>query len=1222
MKTGTTAVRRNTIAFAGICFVTTLAWAQAVKPLKEPTDPASRDIVELSPFMVDATKDKGYFAENTLAGSRLNSNLADLGASISVVTKQQLEDTASLDINDVFKYEANTEGSNTYTPLIMDRGTAKDTNAGYTLGNDGGTTTNAQSNRVRGLASADAAINNYPTNSRIPFDSYNTQSVEITRGPNSLLFGLGSPSGIVNQTTAQAALNRNTNEVTLRTDQHGSFRTSLAISRSLVPNKLAVYAAFLYNNQQFQRKPSSDLTRRQYGSLTFKPFRKTVIRASAEGYLNNANRPNSLTPRDFVTPWLASGRPVYDPITRSITVLNTGRVVGPYAFSTASPGYQATINGVAVPANASALTNFNNAYSPNVVTSPLYVPGIGWDGSATRPVQRISGNNEVDYFARQPQIAGVNYRTVWTNPEQALVNVTALGWVAQDPRYAINDRQWTSSTSLPLPTASINGVTYTYGTYNLPGITNASIYDWNKYNTNQANFGKLRAGNYNIELEQEILPNLFFSAGWFRQDIDSIANYTISQLTGATLQIDTNVKKINGQPNTYFGLPFLTDSAPDTFYLPETDDNYRAMLAYDLDLTKQRGWLRHLGRHRLLGMWSKQAVSLAVERWRNVFIDGDANGKLRYLPNNLLNNGFALWSSTTLQRSYYMASPGSPQATVTQSVGAYNNKGWDNPYNTSIEVYNYTTGQFEKVSMTENAVFADNGSYKSYREVKSKNFAAQSYLFNNRLVTTLGIRRDEYRSRRTTTGQLTNDDLSVKEAALTATQIFDPRTGRVASYDRIMNRWNRWDKLSGDTKTYGGALHPLQGWSFIERPASQGSILADFLRGMTLYFNKSDNFNPPATFQTDYFNKPLPKPTGRGRDLGVGFAMFNNKLVARLNWFTTESFNERSAAAGTLLTRAAYGDTTLMRPWAEAVVRLRHGANPSVTTWNTEATNPVSSTAMQQEVWALMQLPVNYYANLGSVTGTQQTEANGAELQLTYNPTSNWTIKVTGSRQATIAKEVAPEFFAWQAVRMPVWTSAKAPEIADFTDGNGTQYSLSNFWTSYGYTSAARLSNTDGNTNAERYYANTVTSQVATAKSLEGVPSPNQRKYRASFLTNYTITQGRFKGVSFGGSERWESKAAVGYFGAALDPLRPTVINTIDIKRPVYLENGNYYTDLWISYRRKIFRDKVGLRLQLNCNNVTEDGHLQPIAVNYDGQPYAFRIIDSRQWLLTATFTF
>jgi outer membrane receptor protein involved in Fe transport len=297
---------QSTAETAEIAARTAAAKAAAAK-----TPDLSKDgAVVLTPFQVNSTKDSGYFAENTLAGSRLNTNLADLAASITVVTKQQMDDTAALDINDVFKYEASTEGPSSYTPSITDRGTAKDSIAGYSFGNNGDSSTNAQANRVRGMAAPDAAINNFPTNNRIPFDSYNTQSVEITRGPNSLLFGLGTPAGIVNQTSAQAALNRNTNQVVMRTDQYGSFRTSLTMNRSLLKDKLAVYGAFLYNNQQFQRKPSRDLTRRQYGALTYKPFSKTVIRGFAENYQNNANRPNSLTPRDFVTPWFAAGRPV------------------------------------------------------------------------------------------------------------------------------------------------------------------------------------------------------------------------------------------------------------------------------------------------------------------------------------------------------------------------------------------------------------------------------------------------------------------------------------------------------------------------------------------------------------------------------------------------------------------------------------------------------------------------------------------------------------------------------------------------------------------------------------------------------------------------------------------------------------------------------------------------------------------------------------------------
>ena len=182
----------------------------------------------------------------------------------------------------MLKFEASTEGSNTYTPSVTDRGTAKDTLAGYTFGNDGTTTTNAQSNRIRGLNAPDAAINNFSTNNRIPFDAYNTQSIEISRGPNSLLFGLGTPSGVVNQNAAQAVLNRNNGTATVRTDNNGSIRTSLSVNRELIHDKLALYGAFLYDNRQFERKPSRDLYRRWYGALTYRPFQKTVIRGFAE----------------------------------------------------------------------------------------------------------------------------------------------------------------------------------------------------------------------------------------------------------------------------------------------------------------------------------------------------------------------------------------------------------------------------------------------------------------------------------------------------------------------------------------------------------------------------------------------------------------------------------------------------------------------------------------------------------------------------------------------------------------------------------------------------------------------------------------------------------------------------------------------------------------------------------------------------------------------------
>ncbi len=1180
---------------------------------------ASGDAVLLTPFQVTTTKDSGYFAENTLAGSRLNTNLADLAASITVVTKQQMEDTAALDINDVFKYEASTEGSSTYTPSIVDRGTAKDSVAGYSFGNNGDSTTNAQSNRIRGLAAPDAAINNFPTNNRIPFDSYNTQSVEITRGPNSLLFGLGTPAGIVNQTSAQALLNKDTNQVVLRTDQYGSFRTSLAFNRVLIKDKLAAYGALLYNDQQFQRQPSRDLTRRQYGAITWKPFEKTVIRGFAENFLNNANRPNSLTPRDFVTPWLAAGRPAYDPTTRMITVLDTGRTYGPYVSNVNSPGYVASVNTIL------------GAGAPSTLNNPLFVPGIQFEDTS-RPLRLIDGGRSVAFFQRNPVVAGVNYPAAQTNPATPTVGLATL-WPAGDPRYLMADRQWSSSLNLPIPTASINGRTYTYGSYQFPGVTNKSIYDWTEYNHLQTNFASLRASNYNLEIEQQILPNLFFSAGWLRQDLDGVENYTMNQLTGATIQIDTNQKRIDGTPNPYFGIPFVSEGVGgglDTFYSPQTDDNYRAMLAYDLDLTKQANVLKYLGRHRLLGLWTRQDVSKAIERWRNNFVDGDADARLRYVSNLQL-PGIQQALSTALMRKYYLGSPGGPQARATQSAGFYGNQGWNQPITSQIQVYNYGTGQFQNDSVTEQTLFSSAGSFRTRREVKSWTLAAQSYLWDDRLVTTLGLRHDDYRARITTPGALTDVNGRVTSPALTNAELFKTNSTGLIDRDRVMSRWARWDALEGDTKTVGAAFRPLKGHGWVSRLAGgSDTLVGEFLNGLTFYYNKSDNFNPPATYQTDYFFKPLAKPTGKGQDGGIGFNVMKNKLVVRLNWYENESQNERTGAANTLLTRLAYSDTTTGIPWASAVQRIRNGiaagrslqqiiATPN---WNTDAVNNVSDQANQQKIYDLIQLPLNYYSGLSS-GATQDSKAKGVELQVTFNPTANWTMKLTGSKQQSTYTNIAPQYDAWLAERMPKWTTSAAPEIPDFVDPNTSRrWSLSKFWTGYGYTGVAQAENTDGNTSAQAYFNNVVQSQVALAKALEGARSPLERQYHGSFLTNYTIREGRLKGWSFGGAERWESRAAIGFFGKVGDPVNsPTVINLNDVTRPVW-DKGNFYTDLWVAYSRRIFKDRIGWKIQLNINNALEDGRLMPTQVNFDGTPWAFRIIDSRQFILTSTFNF
>ncbi|HEX2862701.1 MAG TPA: TonB-dependent receptor plug domain-containing protein, partial [Lacunisphaera sp.] len=126
----------------------------------------------LSPFVVTADEDLGYAARSTLAGTRIRTDLRDVGSSISVVTKQFLEDTNSTSIESLLVYTANTEVSG-------EGGNFLGKGDGAILTSPPGTST-----RVRGLTSADNTRDFYLSD--IPFDSYNTGRVDIQRGPNAI----------------------------------------------------------------------------------------------------------------------------------------------------------------------------------------------------------------------------------------------------------------------------------------------------------------------------------------------------------------------------------------------------------------------------------------------------------------------------------------------------------------------------------------------------------------------------------------------------------------------------------------------------------------------------------------------------------------------------------------------------------------------------------------------------------------------------------------------------------------------------------------------------------------------------------------------------------------------------------------------------------------------------------------------------------------------------
>ena len=525
--------------------VTTLPPPVTVAAAPETT---SEPTVKLSPFTVNSDGNRGYYASNTLSGTRINSKVEDLGASITVITKQQLDDTAAVDINDIFKYEAGTEGIFNYTAT----NTASPTT-------DSVQGSPATATRVRGISAPNAVTDNFPSVSRIPIDTYNLESVEISRGPSSTLFGLGSPSGAVNIIKGRANLTRDSNQVVFRTDSYGGYRSSLNLNRVLWRDKLALRVAGLYSQAALPQKPSYDLTKRLFGAVTFQPFKNTTFRGNIEYFREQRQSPNALTPRDGVTEWLQNGKPTWNPLTSTATV--NGKTTAPIPI-----GSGATAENLVLPAGLFA-------------NSTTY----------TRPSMFIDGG------------------------AVQLWEINRLGTTANPNAATTSDVRLSSSGSAYLRGTINNGTLY-----QVPGINNKALYDWTKENAVSTNWNKDRAFIYTGEFEQKILDNLYARAAWHLEDFDTF-NRNIAN--PPVLQIDVNQSLVDGRPNPFFLRPYIQAIEPTIFRSPEFNDTVQAQLVYQLDLTRKEGWRAFLGKHTFQGYYESRHVTTGTFRYREAVLD-------------------------------------------------------------------------------------------------------------------------------------------------------------------------------------------------------------------------------------------------------------------------------------------------------------------------------------------------------------------------------------------------------------------------------------------------------------------------------------------------------------------------------------------------------------------------------------------------------------------------
>ena len=1091
----------------------------------------TEEVVSLSPFEV-VSDTKGYYGANTMSGTRFNSKLEDLASSVTVMTKEQMQDFGMLDINDIFLYTASTEGTGTFTDLTVDRNGSVSDNVQLDPAN---------ANRVRGIAAANISLGNIETMGRVPIDPIAVDAIELSRGPNANVFGLGNPSGTVNQVAAAANLTRDRTSAQFRADSYDGYRTSLDLNRVVKKGVLAVRASAVYQHDGFVRKPSGVDTERYNGMVKYQPFKNTTISGSYSYFHQYGTRPNFSNPRDSLSYWVQSGKPTWDPIAQVVHV--NGTTIGAGGVGTTTPIV-----------NATGLPDYFNMTFTGQNHSYLFIDqgGIGlfaapttFGSLATGP---ISGAQGVRFVSASPA-AGTN-----------------LGKFLNQPLFTTT-----------------------------PSIKDKSIYDWTAINLASVNRDWDRAITSNVQLDQVFLSTqrhtlvgqvsaMREDSLRYRRDYVGIAN---DNGQSGQLLIDVNEKLLDGTANPYFLRPYIGQDQPRTTYQPAKWDTYRAQLGYKLDLTHEGGLLKWLGSHQLSAYDEYKYRINRRYSYREAILDAQP------------------WIAAGLSRGNQSAITGGPAAAlaITRSYLRYyvgDNQGANIDYapgDFKAGSYPFVYGNYTLaggVPVAGSGTFVRNpaqvglaavtdstgAGINSKTILKTLGGVIQSHFLDDHLVTTFGIREDKQYQKAGSAPQLLNAD------------------GTTFNFDSI-DHWTLGDYKfnSGKTKQQGYVVRPFRGASFIgqiDQQGAPGHFLASALNGLSLTYNRSDSFKPQDP-KINLFFKPLPNPSGTGKDYGFGLNLFDGRVVVRFNHYENQQLNKSGGDAGTIAQRVTRTDVT-----STGVFLLAARATDWVT-----AVNPAFTAAqVQAEVAKQIGLSVEVQNaliagfNAGTISSTQDVTAKGNELEINFNPTKNWTIAASGTDTRSFNSNVSTDIQQWIDQRMPIWTTIKDQRTGAL------------WWTtSY-----------SGGVTAAANYATFVDTPFNVVRQQEGKSNPQIRRYAAKASTNYRlagISDNRWlKSTSIGGALRWESPGAIGYYGAQK---LPAVITSLDANNPIY-DKAHLYADLNLSYSTRLFANKIGTRFQLNVRNVQESGRLQPVAAYPDGTPNAYRIVDPRQFIFTVTF--
>jgi len=1228
-----------------------------------PAAPAKTEdeTIVLSPFVVEASEDQGYAAKDTLAGTRVRTELKDVASAISVVTAQFLKDTGAKNSADLLVYTPSTEVAGLRGNFSGVAGT------GIYQENTISSTT-----RVRGLDSADNTRDYFLTD--IPWDGFNVGRVDLQRGPNSILFGIGSPAGIINTSVNDASF-KNAYNFETRVDQYGSFRNQVNLNQELIKGVLAIRVAAVKDDQLYEQKPAFNNTTRYYGALRLDPKlfgedNRTSIRVKVEDGKVKSNNPRSIPPGDTITPWFKSGPDAYGNYGLNKLIINQ------YTTTQATPwgslaGFTSTLPGGKGGdlATALVLANQTRSFWPDIIN---YYEGTP-QALNNVPNPALPTGTSLKTIAAQPNTGlAVGQSIQGVNPNflpLAIPQMSTYAGQVQNPDTGTNR---STAPGKPIP----GGVYYANVVLQDPSIFNfykklldgPNKHEWQKWNA------------FNVAFDQSFFNDRFnFEFAYDHQDFTSGALQWMAGENYA-INIDINATYADGTPNPNVGRPYAGNgaSAPGLNYQNTISrDTFRLTPTFELrteDFLGNSKWSKILGKHNFTGIYEKATVKQDYVNWAEFATTAAYSTNNSVQPNaaNALNSGRSFeWISylgpnlssrssaagLNLEKINYVIEP-----PINQSVTSFNSH-WNKSSNPSDPTYvdptapytyvNYVTGATQTGTQRDNPANYVGWSTEQVTWMRASNPAEypslvesanrsrfrnistgatwQGYLLGGDLVPTVGWRKDVITSYQTN--------------AFT-----DPNSG-FTSLNYPDDLSSRTD-VRGESKSWGGVYHLPKS---LTGKLPWGSTVS-------IFYNRSSNFKADAT-RLSMAGLPIPNAHGNTKEYGFTITTLNDKLSLKVDWFKTKVANATLAdtqgnSIGGLGSNGYFiADGSIWGyAWATSLQEGLRGNVPGSNIWDYRASvsgrySNSSITTDEQEIaydltivdaWLHAPFPATFFSSYhltpaidptlaaktgnlkdayvggvdvtngappggGSSFGNHQTTVDnlsqGTEVELTYTPVKNWNITLNYSRVHATHENIDPVSQAFIGA-MTKFMNGPGGQVREWFNGGGTL--------------------------GAQWNASIVAPYTVELNQL-GHAAPEVSPWRFNAISTYTFDHGAVKGAFVGAALRMEAGRIIGYH---YDPNYKNVNSDdpnyaavaavtrggLNVDQP-FIGKNDTHVDAWIGYTRKISR-KLSWRIQLNVRSVGESDKLVASRINPDGSIALARIQQGAGYQLTNSFDF